>query len=220
MNKNKCRIIISEDSHFFYLGIKSILLNHNHFLVHPEPVDWGKLKQISTNKSRYIIISTQLWIHNNPGFNDFHDFLLENPQFDVLCFVIPYHQFILQELINSGIKGFIDWAATPDELLWGIDEIAKGRCFFSTQWPVEPDNKDGIAGKAIRMDFELTKRETEVLSLICNGFTDKEIAGKLFISKRTVDGYRSNLLSKFGTRNSSHMVKTAFENCLLTPVNH
>ena len=61
------------------------------------------------------------------------------------------------------------------------------------------------------MKIILTNRESEVLKLISNGFSDKEIADLLHLSKRTVNGYRDNLLIKLGARNSPQLVRIAIE---------
>ena len=64
-------------------------------------------------------------------------------------------------------------------------------------------------------DFQLTKREIEVLQLICEQFTNGEIAEKLFISQRTVEGHRNNLLSKLGCKNSIGLVVVALKKNLV-----
>lgn len=63
--------------------------------------------------------------------------------------------------------------------------------------------------------IKLTKRETEILYLICNGMTNNEIAEKLFISNRTVDNHRANLLSKTNIKNTASLVAFAFKNKLI-----
>ncbi|MCD6555804.1 MAG: response regulator transcription factor, partial [Bacteroidales bacterium] len=63
--------------------------------------------------------------------------------------------------------------------------------------------------------IKLTKRETEIIQLICEGFTNVEIAEKLFISNRTVDNHRANLLAKTGTRNTASLVAFVVTNKLV-----
>lgn len=66
----------------------------------------------------------------------------------------------------------------------------------------------------------LSRREREILSLIINGYTNSEIAGLLYVSCRTVDTHRQNILAKLGARNTAVLVRFAVENCTclgLTP---
>ncbi len=67
----------------------------------------------------------------------------------------------------------------------------------------------------IKEKIKLTKREKEILNLICDGMTNNEIAEKLFISNRTVDNHRANLLSKTETKNTAALVAFAFRNRLI-----
>lgn len=67
-------------------------------------------------------------------------------------------------------------------------------------------------GTANSITYDLTEREIEVLELICKEFTAKEIGEKLFISFRTVEGHRKNLLSKLNVRNTAGLVVFAIKN--------
>ena len=68
----------------------------------------------------------------------------------------------------------------------------------------------------INEKIKLTKREKEILKLICEGLTNHEIAEKLFISNRTVDNHRANLLSKTATKNTASLVAFAYKNHLMS----
>ena len=66
-----------------------------------------------------------------------------------------------------------------------------------------------------RSEEQLSQRETEVLLLICQGLSNQEIAERLFISKRTVDKHRANILDKTGCRNTANLVVYAIKNSLI-----
>ena len=65
-------------------------------------------------------------------------------------------------------------------------------------------------------DNEISERELEILYHVCLGLSNQEIADKLFISKRTVDKHRANLLSKTGCRNTAALVRYAIKNKMIT----
>jgi len=73
---------------------------------------------------------------------------------------------------------------------------------------------DSVENK-IDKRYGLSKREKEVLSYLCQGYTNAEIAEKLFLSSKTVEGHRANLLSKTGTKNSAHLVMFSIKNGIL-----
>jgi DNA-binding NarL/FixJ family response regulator len=66
-----------------------------------------------------------------------------------------------------------------------------------------------------RDPFQLTKREEEVLQMLCKGFTTKEISDMLFISQKTVEGHKTNLLSKTNSKNTINLMLYAFKNKLV-----
>jgi len=64
-------------------------------------------------------------------------------------------------------------------------------------------------------DIEISKREVEILSLVSEGFTNQEIADKLFTSKRTIEGHRQDLIAKTGTRNTAALIRYAVLNSII-----
>ena len=65
------------------------------------------------------------------------------------------------------------------------------------------------------VDLDINDRELEVLALIADGFTNIEIADRIFLSKRTVEGYRQSLIDKTKVKNTAELVKYAFQHGLL-----
>jgi DNA-binding NarL/FixJ family response regulator len=111
------------------------------------------------------------------------------------------------KMIQAGAKGFVQKQATKDELKKAITEVMNGGSYF----PEEMLRKLIFRlGKAVEQgpgkSYGLTNRELEVLEMICQGYTNAEIAEKLFLSPKTIEGYRANLLVKTETKNSAHLV--------------
>ncbi|MGF1635608.1 MAG: response regulator [Cyclobacteriaceae bacterium] len=122
-----------------------------------------------------------------------------------------------QKMVAAGVKGFLMKEAGIEELTKAIEEIYSGGTFFSQELlqriitemanPNIRTSKDKIV--------DLTRREEEVLELICKGFTNKEIADQLFISQKTVEGHKSNLLEKTNTKNSINLMLFCLKNHLI-----
>ncbi|MEO6039982.1 MAG: response regulator transcription factor, partial [Saprospiraceae bacterium] len=95
----------------------------------------------------------------------------------------------------------------------------KGFCYNEAVMQVIRDNLTGKTAPKPPANFDqvLTNRELEVLELICSQFTTPEIAEKLFLSTRTVDGHRNNMLSKLGCRNTAGLVVYAIQHGLVKP---
>ncbi|WP_304247994.1 response regulator transcription factor [Parabacteroides gordonii] len=111
--------------------------------------------------------------------------------------------FYMQKMIRNGACGYLLKNALPEEILEGIRCVYAGESYFSDE-----TNAVMNARKENRKLF-LTLRETELLSLIVEGYTNKVIADKLFLGVETVNSYRKNLLLKLGVKNTAAMVKLA-----------
>ncbi|MBN1116756.1 MAG: response regulator transcription factor [Bacteroidales bacterium] len=113
-------------------------------------------------------------------------------------------------MIDIGVKGFILKDIDNDELLEAIRKVNKGGSYFSQELLLQL-----IKNKPTDDQIELTRREKEVLELICLGYSNQEISEKLFISQRTVERHRSSLLFKTNSKNSVSLVVYAIKNGLV-----
>ncbi len=110
-------------------------------------------------------------------------------------------------MIDLGVKGFILKDIDNDELLEAIRKVHRGGNYFSQELLLQL-----IKNKPEDGAIELTRREKEVLELICQGLSNLEISEKLFISQRTVERHRSSLLFKTDSKNSVSLVVFAIKN--------
>jgi len=113
------------------------------------------------------------------------------------------------EDFKKGLKlGVDDYITKPFEIDDILNSIEKTIKKYERLKNINKDNE-------IIIDVNLTKREEEVLSLICKGLTNKEISDKLFISNRTVGNHRANILLKTDTKNTANLVAFAIKNNII-----
>lgn len=117
----------------------------------------------------------------------------------------------ITRMLEAGASGYLLKNSSREELEEGITAAWRGRMYMSAEVSAVITSP---AAKSSPLPM-LTAREKEVLELISEGLTNQEIASKLFVSPLTVDSHRKNLLTKFGVKNTAHMVKVAFEHRLL-----
>jgi DNA-binding NarL/FixJ family response regulator len=141
----------------------------------------------------------------------------EHPNAVILILTMHQNEEYLNQALKAGAAGFILKQSSIKELVAAIDDVHQGRTVFS-----EPIAKlmadqyvrhaisgiDSISEDAIR----LTRREKEITKLIVDGKTSQEIADILFISPRTVEAHRANLMQKLGLKNTAALVKFAVAN--------
>ncbi len=118
-------------------------------------------------------------------------------------------QSFIEKMMEHGASGYVLKNATQAELMEAVRTVARGKSYFSHEAVLSLKKN---AGPGIPV---LTRREKEVLGLIGDGYTNNEIASKLFISVATVDTHRKNLLTKFDARNIASLIKAAMQKQLL-----
>lgn len=127
------------------------------------------------------------------------------------------------ELFAAGACGYVLKTARLAEILHGIRTVASGRRFLCSELGVAALNKAcGIADETERAPINcpteaapgqhLSRREAEVLQLLAEGLSNKEMAERLFTSRRTVETHRQNLLAKMQVRNTAALMKLAASN--------
>ena len=121
------------------------------------------------------------------------------------------------EMVAAGAKGFLLKSSELQEVVAAVENVCNGGSYFSQELlqmlvgQLRP--ADGLSEE---VETEtLSARETEILIEVCRGLSNQEIADKLFISKRTVDKHRANILEKTGCRNSANLVYYAIKNKLI-----
>ncbi|MFK7796486.1 MAG: DNA-binding response regulator [Aureispira sp.] len=139
------------------------------------------------------------------------------PHLQVIIISSYYKASFIGYLLKTGVSAFLPKGILPRELLNIIQTVYdKGYYFLPEQ--VEA-MRGQITSKAPQPKFatnvQLTSREQEILNLICQQKTAQEIAEQLFITKRTVEGHKNNLLSKLGIKNTAGLIVYAIKEGLI-----
>ncbi len=134
----------------------------------------------------------------------------ENPDLRVITLSMFGEESYYTQMVEAGARGFLLKDSTIDELLEAIDSVMGGGSYFSHSL------LQSISGRIRRSEEfacdELSVREREILFAVCQGLSNQEIADELFISKRTVDKHRANILEKSGCKNTASLVVYAIRN--------
>jgi DNA-binding NarL/FixJ family response regulator len=125
--------------------------------------------------------------------------------------------------IKSGIDGYLHKESDKDTLLEAIRAVSRGEKYFNEAImslvfeDFYKQEKTGTAKAAVkRTSEELTKRESEVLELVAQGRSNKEIAEELFISVKTVETHKTHILEKLGLKNTAALVKYAIKHNIIS----
>lgn len=211
-------ILIVDDHKMFVDGLESILehekdinLKHKCYTAR-EVYTNNKLDDVD-------IVLLDINLPDQSGLDVCKNLIKDRKGIKILVLSMYDEESYITEILKSGALGYILKNTGRKELITAIRTVATGKTYFSeavTKTIMNGlINKTKEAKQSEKAVPKITRREKEVLSLIMEENTNQEIAGKLFISLKTVEAHRSNLLYKLNVRNTAGLVRTAIENNLL-----
>jgi len=136
------------------------------------------------------------------------------------CIAVSMHELLghVTQALEAGASGYVVKSAAAGELLDAIDAVRGGRSYLSpsvAHWAVDAIARPGArGGSALR---GLTGREREVLQLVAEGLSSKQIATTLGVSIKTIETHRTNLMTKLEIRKASGLVRVAMQEGLIAP---
>ncbi|WP_069132497.1 LuxR C-terminal-related transcriptional regulator [Rhodohalobacter halophilus] len=208
---NKIKVLIAENFDVYRHGLRSILSEA------PAVSEVYAVRSAKDLVQAYKKSPDSVCIvSSNIEGSNIHDLMqrLEKVQPAPKVIVLTYSTDVnhLNQSLKAGVNGYLMKNCTTGELESAIKEVAKGKQAFSKSVSQMMANKYvDQAKKTGSVSNKLTKRETEVLKLIVEGHTSPEIAKMLFISPRTVETHRSNLMNKLKIKNTAALVRYALE---------
>lgn len=204
---DKTRILIADDHHLFADGLSFILSQEEYLEVIGIAADGEELLQVMEKQAAEIVLLDVSMPRMN-GLQASRKILRLYPQVRIL--VVTMHDtadFILP-LVQEGVHGIVLKNMGKAELLKAIEQLLQGKTYFSQE--IARQMAQGYRYEK-QGGWQLTKREKEILQLICEGLSSAEIAEKLFISIYTAETHRKNLLGKAGVKNSAQLISRAIQ---------
>lgn len=220
---NKMNILLADDHHLVRDGIKSLLIKYDDFNVVGEGGDGFEiLKIIESAESVQEPIDLVLADINMPqmsGLELCKTITQQYPNTSVIILSMLDHEKYVSQALQAGAKGYLLKSVNEEELVFSIRQAKYNKFYVSAELSYQLLGKNLMGVKTtikpnhIRIEF--SNREIEILELIAEGYTNIEIAEKLFTSKRTVEGHRLQMITKTGVRNTAALVKYCLANGIL-----
>ncbi len=213
------KILIADDHTMFVDGIESILQAEEDIKVVGRCYEGNQVADF-VSKNNVDIILLDVNLPDMSGIEVCKEIVEKFPNIKVLAISMFNEESYVSEILNNGAKGYILKNTGREELLKAIKVVNSGSTYFSKE--VTETIMKGLMNRRKASNSKtsneipkISRREKEVLKLIAEEFTTQEIADKLFISLKTVESHRSNLLAKLNARNSAGLVRISIENGLL-----
>lgn len=206
------RLIIADDHQIVRAGIRALLLGNPDIVVEQEAADGRTLLQVIKQVEADVLL-LDLVFPDGSGLDLIRPVQQANADLKILVLSSEMEEEVVCEAVSRGAIGFLHKDASADELVNAIHCVAGGEPYFgqrishiiyksySRHLQEQPDNDKP----------QISHREKQVISLLAEGFSFKEIADKLFISPRTVENHKSNILQKLGLRNTIELLRYAIK---------
>lgn len=211
-------ILIADDHAMFADGISSILKNEPDMKVIGKCLDGPSVLDFLKNNN----VDVLLLDVNLPGMSGIDvckEVTTKHKEVNVIAISMFNEESFVSEILNNGAKGYVLKNTGRDELIKAINTVLEGKSYFSedvTETIMKSLMNQRTGAKQAKKELpKISRREKEVLDLIVKEHTTQEIANKLFISLKTVESHRSNLLSKLNARNTAGLVRITMEFNLL-----
>ena len=213
---NSLRIVLADDHHLFRDGIKSLLMDEESIDIVGEVSNGIELLELLKVVLPDLIIS-DISMPKMNGIEACRIVKQNYPDIKFLILSMHNNEEFIKEAISVNANGYLPKDICREELLEGIFTIKNGQDYFSDE--VSKTIMQSFIYNVKHQDDKkeecLTKRETEILKYVSEGYINKEIADLLNISIRTVDSHKNNIMNKLKLKSSIDMVKYAIKNNLV-----
>jgi DNA-binding NarL/FixJ family response regulator len=215
------RVIIADDHAIFRSGLKLLLKKAKRICVVAEAENGQQaIDQAALHQPHVILMDIQMPKLN--GVAATRTILQQFPDIGIIALSTYNDDHFIVDMLHAGASGYLLKNTNAKELQQAIELVFMGEVFYA-----EPISKKllrlvaeyGFHPGKLSGAIKLSQREIEVLQLICQEFTNKEIADRLGLSVRTVESHRERIQQKTGTRSTAGMVVYALKHHIFEPQN-
>lgn len=208
--EKEIKIALVDDHTLFRNGLRGLIDGHYGCRVVAEASDGAEFLECAEAMSADVVFM-DIAMPTLSGDKATSLALERNPQLKIICLSMFGDEKYYSRMVEAGAKGFLLKDSSIEEVFAAIEAVSNNEEYICKE--VMQALSEAMRRKE---DTEvLSEREMDVLIGICKGLSTQEIADKLFLSKRTVDTHRANILEKTGSKNTASLVVYAIKNNLV-----
>lgn len=215
--KYDIRLVVADDHEIFLDGLALMLSRQEHITLVGQASDGRELVEL-VNAEKPDVVMTDIKMPRMDGIAATRLLVQQNPDVRVIALSMFDEEDQIVEMLEAGAKGYLLKNADKQEILDAITSVYEDRVYYCKSTSAK------LAGMIAKSKFNpykqkelitFTDREQEIIKLICQQFTAQQIGERIFLSKRTVEGYRTRILEKMNVRNTAGVVMYALKNNLV-----
>jgi len=210
--KNIISLVIADDHEIFRDGLTLMLSKHDTVMLVGQAGDGQELLRLVEEEKPDIVL-TDIKMPGLDGISATRLLLQQYPQLKIIALSMFEEEDLIVEMLEAGARGYLLKNADKKEIMEAILTVYEGNIFYCKHTSARLASlivKSKFDPKKIRPE-DFTEREMEIIRLICRQHTAQEIGERLFISKRTVEGYRTRILEKMEAKNTAGVVVFALK---------
>lgn len=211
----KITLILADDHRLVRDGIKSLLVSAPDIAILAEAENGAQAAELAQQHKPAVML-LDISMPQLSGLEAVKAIKSLSPETKVIMLSMHEEPEYVIKSLKNGASGYLLKSVGRDELLNAIHTVASGRVYFQSNvaqtvmQSFSPESSKESPPKEERTPM-LTEREKEILRCVAEGLSTKQIAKKLFISPRTVEVHRSNIIKKLGAQNAAELVKLALQ---------
>lgn len=210
------RVIIADDHAVFRSGLRALLEKEEDIQIVGESGSGLDTLRL-LDEAPVDVLLLDIGMPGLPGPRVAEEALRKRPSLAIVILTMHEDEYYLQEMLRIGVRGYVLKKSTGTELVHAIRAAYRRDCYIDpalANLVVSPYVGKTAARDPSRLSV-LTQREQEVCRLLAYGHTNAEVAKQLFISDRTVETHRNNIMGKLGLNSRAELVRFAIDNGLL-----
>lgn len=219
LNQNMINIVLADDHSMIRSGLRKLLEQNEDFKVIKECANGLEVMDFLKTNDKTDMIISDLNMPEMNGLELVQALRKLHPHLKVIILTMYDDLNHVSTVFQSGASAYLLKSSETEELEFAVKMVSKNRKYMGTE----------LIDKLINIQFDslyqtqaptnleqYTERELQVLQLIAEGLTNNEISNKLFLSKRTIEGYRQSLLQKTTQNNTASLIRFAIKNRLIS----
>lgn len=203
---NDIKLIIADDHELFRNGLAELLRKHDDIKIVKSVADGKAFIDAIQSKLEADIVLLDITMPRMDGFEVLKQLKALNSKIKPIVISMHTDGNYIAKCAKNGAYGYLLKNTDEDELTLAIRMVNKGKKYFSAE--ISEKMINFMSAQSVSENI-LSNKETEVLGLISEGLTTKEIAAKLFVSTRTIETHRANILKKLEVKNTAELIKKA-----------
>jgi DNA-binding NarL/FixJ family response regulator len=208
MSDARITVLLADDHHLVRRGFRRLLEDDPRISVIGEAADGDEAIQLARELHPRVVVMDAAMPGTN-GMAATRAILATDSDIAILMLSMHSEETVVRQAMDAGVRGYILKNVVDLDLAAAIVKVAAGESVFD-----ERITRPSLTGERSR----LTPRELEVLQLICDGLSNKDIAGRLKLSVNTVSVHRANIMNTLGVHKTAELVVYALQHGLVNPL--